>query len=141
MPYKDKLKEAEFQKDYYLQNKDKLKAAMRKYREDNKEKIRAANRAWHHAHKVEVNERRKKNMYNHPCVIAMLEVKSHGCAHCGIKDTNLSIFDLHHVDPKSKLFSISIFVAPTRTLEEVTKELTKCIVLCANCHRKLHHKE
>jgi hypothetical protein len=44
--------------------------------------------------------------------------------------------DLHHLDPKQKLFSIGD-KGYTRSWERVQAELDKCILVCANCHREL----
>lgn len=41
--------------------------------------------------------------------------------------------DFHHRDPAEKLFSIA--PSATRSLESLTRELEKCDMLCANCHR------
>lgn len=44
--------------------------------------------------------------------------------------------DFHHVDPKSKEFGISSY-GHSRSWERVRKELDKCILVCANCHREI----
>lgn len=49
------------------------------------------------------------------------------------------VYDIHHLDPKEKEFSIAgnkVFL-PWETLKA---ELDKCILLCANCHRIRHSK-
>ena len=45
--------------------------------------------------------------------------------------------DLHHLDPSEKegLVSDMAFNQPWETL---LLEINKCVVLCANCHRKVH---
>ena len=55
-----------------------------------------------------------------------------GCARCGYNE-NAEALDWHHVDPDSKLTSVSRLVS--HTPERVRIELEKCILLCANCHR------
>jgi len=45
--------------------------------------------------------------------------------------------DLHHLDPTKKDFSLSGSYQ-MYTWERIQKELHKCVVLCANCHRKVH---
>jgi hypothetical protein len=59
------------------------------------------------------------------------------CKECGEKET--CVLDLHHIDSSTKDYSIgsmSVNISWTR----LEKEISKCIVLCANCHRKLHFK-
>ena len=58
---------------------------------------------------------------------------SKGCAHCG--ENHPAVLELHHLDPKVKDFNPSD--ASGRKL--FYEEADKCIVLCANCHRKVHY--
>lgn len=52
--------------------------------------------------------------------------------------TNGAVFELHHVNPKNKLFNVGTNAVVAHTWEEIKAEADKCVVLCANCHR-LHH--
>lgn len=56
------------------------------------------------------------------------------CCHC--EEDNGACLDFHHADESQKEFSIAH--ALTRSAAKVKSELLKCIVLCANCHRKHH---
>lgn len=58
------------------------------------------------------------------------------CAHCGISDYR--VLEFHHLDPKLKEREVSLMY--NFSLENIKKEIAKCIVLCANCHRILHTK-
>lgn len=44
--------------------------------------------------------------------------------------------DLHHLDPSEKEFHIG--AALSRSLEKIQEEVKKCVVLCKNCHTKVH---
>ena len=44
--------------------------------------------------------------------------------------------DLHHLDPSTKEFGIGD-KGYTRSWEKIKKELDKCILVCANCHREV----
>lgn len=46
------------------------------------------------------------------------------------------VFDAHHLDPSQKKFGI--MSTASRPWEVVAEELDKCVLLCSNCHRKLH---
>jgi hypothetical protein len=60
------------------------------------------------------------------------------CKECG--ENHIAVLDFHHLDPTKKEKGITNLVASnSRTKLEL--ELKKCIVLCSNCHRKLHWKE
>ena len=45
--------------------------------------------------------------------------------------------EFHHLDPNQKDFAISQR-GHSRSWERVRKELDKCVILCANCHREIH---
>jgi hypothetical protein len=48
-------------------------------------------------------------------------------------------FDFHHLDPKEKDYEPS--AASRVSLDKMLKELEKCILLCANCHRIRHNSD
>ncbi len=56
------------------------------------------------------------------------------CVDCG--ETDLRVFELDHIDPTRKIFSVSQATTLGYAWEDVENELTKCRVLCANCHKK-----
>ena len=58
---------------------------------------------------------------------------SHGCAVCGYNSNTVAL-DFDHIDPNTKLFNIGRSRAKV-SLEALWKEVAKCQVLCANCHR------
>lgn len=57
------------------------------------------------------------------------------CADCG-KSYTYELYDFHHLDPSQKKYSWTVL----KKLDEKTreKELSKCVLLCANCHRIRH---
>ncbi len=60
-----------------------------------------------------------------------------GCSDC--LENHPSVLEFHHLDEASKEFSISDAVKKGWGRERILKEIDKCIVLCANCHRKRHY--
>lgn len=86
-----------------------------------------------------------KECFNKLCTDRWIKRKKHyiellggECEHCHIKlnDTNYAIFDFHHKDPNTKEYSwtkLRLF-----SDSRVKKELSKCQLLCANCHRLVH---
>jgi hypothetical protein len=65
--------------------------------------------------------------------------KDRPCALCG-KSFSVLCMDFHHRDPSTKLFSLGHSHAQYRP-NKVLKEIEKCDVYCANCHRLITHKE
>jgi hypothetical protein len=57
-----------------------------------------------------------------------------GCTVCG-ENSHPAVLDLHHLDPSIKEGSPSTM---RTSWERWLAEAEKCIVLCANCHRKVH---
>lgn len=62
-----------------------------------------------------------------------------GCEICGIKDYR--VLDCHHKDMSDKKFNIADFYYYQFSMEKTREEITKCMIVCANCHRILHHNE
>ncbi len=52
---------------------------------------------------------------------------------------NPAVYDFHHVDSTTKEHSIAVLLQ-SYALDHpiVQKELNKCVMLCANCHRTVH---
>lgn len=58
------------------------------------------------------------------------------CSACGFR-SSLAALEFHHRDPRWKDFAISVDGVP-RAWGRIVAELSKCVLLCANCHRELH---
>ncbi len=61
-----------------------------------------------------------------------------GCLVCGEREP--VALDFHHLDPAQKDLNISRLVRhrTISNLDSIQAEMEKCVVLCANCHRKVH---
>lgn len=62
--------------------------------------------------------------------------RAKGCCKCG--EMELCVLDFHHVDPKTKEYRVASIIRGRESLKRLRAELEKCIVVCANCHRKIH---
>lgn len=60
------------------------------------------------------------------------------CEHCKLV-VHTAAFDFHHTDPAEKDVDPGILLRGSK--EKLYKELDKCILLCANCHRIFHWQE
>ena len=57
-----------------------------------------------------------------------------GCKLCSEKEP--ACLEFHHLDPSEKDFVVS--TSANRSWDKIQAEMHKCVVLCANCHRKVH---
>jgi hypothetical protein len=64
------------------------------------------------------------------------EIKEHnGCADCGVN--NHIVLDFDHI--KEKKYNISRMIHDGFTWAAIKKEISKCEIVCANCHRIRTH--
>lgn len=61
---------------------------------------------------------------------------SRGCERCGFREHPIAL-ELDHKDHRKKAFPIS---GSTVSVARLLREIKKCRVLCANCHRILHYE-
>jgi len=64
------------------------------------------------------------------------EYKGGKCMICGYGKCPDAL-DFHHRNPKDKEFALSDG-GLTRSWDRVKKEIDKCVLICANCHREVH---
>lgn len=57
------------------------------------------------------------------------------CVVCG--EDSPECIDLHHVDPSVKEGTISQMINRW-SWDRIQEEIKKCIIVCSNCHRKIH---
>ena len=61
------------------------------------------------------------------------------CSRCGW-DEHIAGFQFHHPDPTVKEANVGRLMAHGKPWEKIEVELTKCVLLCANCHAIEHSK-
>jgi hypothetical protein len=66
----------------------------------------------------------------------MVNYKGGKCYFCGYSKY-VGALDFHHIEPATKKFSLSMDQM-YRSWNLTLKELDKCVIICANCHRELH---
>lgn len=57
------------------------------------------------------------------------------CCCCGY-DNYWGALEFHHLDSEEKEFGVASITH--HNFEKILKEVEKCIMVCANCHRELH---
>lgn len=63
------------------------------------------------------------------------------CTKCGYDKPVLDVYEFHHVDPSQKDPLWGKMIANNHSIDKMKKEIEKCVVLCANCHRETHWEE
>lgn len=64
--------------------------------------------------------------------------KHYGCGFCREKES--CCLDFHHLSNSTKERNVSTWVR-CKNLKKVLEEISKCVCVCANCHRKIHAKK
>jgi len=98
---------------------------------------RKTNREWYARNREQVQARvkelRKENREKWRAF-----KRSLSCVHCG--EAHPAIIDFHHKDREAEKFQINRLVA-NNAYAKAYAEAAKCVVLCANCHRRGHYFE
>ena len=116
----------EWARQYHIRNRKKHNKRRRERYRENREKELEYSKQW--------KEKYSKEVYQY-CNNYKL---SKGCQICGYNKYSEAL-DFHHKGNKE--FCISLGVQGSKNLNTIKKEIEKCVVLCANCHRELHAKE
>ena len=64
----------------------------------------------------------------------LIEYKGGKCQICGYNRCQEAL-DFHHINQSEKDYTI---YGGTKSFETLKKEVDKCILVCANCHREIH---
>ena len=114
MPYKNKQDKRRYnkayQKKHYSENKQ--------YYKDKAKKSKLIQRKWNR----EFTNRVKKMF---------------GCVDCG--ESNIVVLEFDHVNGE-KVDNIANMVHRPHSINAIKKEMRKCEIRCANCHRKKTHE-
>lgn len=67
------------------------------------------------------------------------EILSKLSCQCG--ENHPATLDFHHRNPMEKESEVGKMLGDLRSKESILLEISKCDVMCANCHRKHHYNE
>jgi hypothetical protein len=67
---------------------------------------------------------------------ALVEALGGKCCNCGNKYPSC-VYDFHHIDKKTADPS---YIIASGSIAKIAEEISKCVLLCANCHRIEHEK-
>jgi hypothetical protein len=71
--------------------------------------------------------------------IKLIQLKGGKCK-CGY-NTNYAALEFHHIDPNLKKFNIDLRACSNNSWSKLVAEVSKCQLLCSNCHREIEHPE
>lgn len=100
---------------------------------------KAYNREYHAKRSEEAKNRKLENQKNRRKRILneIREYKGkHGCSCCS--ESEPVCLEFHHTDPDGKDFNIADALKSGYSLDRIMTEIEKCIVVCSNCHKKIH---
>lgn len=110
-------------------------AYMRDYYTQNKERIKAVNAAYRRAHRVDRAEHEAKQRKELRQWLDNL--KSAPCTDCNRSFPPICM-DWDHV--RGKRSDVSYLVSRLRPKDVILREIAKCELVCSNCHRIRTHK-
>jgi predicted nucleic acid-binding Zn ribbon protein len=70
--------------------------------------------------------------------LMLVEMFGGECHVCGYKK-NLAALSFHHVNAEHKEIGLDVRHLSNRTWSAVLEEVSKCVLLCANCHMEQHY--
>jgi hypothetical protein len=109
-----------------------------------RDKRRATWNAWYHRTKhLRTDTKRRSSVKlarRHALTEWLVELKSSlQCRDCGIDHPGCLVF--HHLDRSTKDIELANAVRRGWGRTRILSEIAKCVVLCSNCHAKLHARE
>ena len=91
---------------------------------------------WHYKHVARNTRRSLQRRDEHRAWLYERKHECGGCQRCDEADP--ACLDFHHVDPDEKTMEINQMVSYGYGRDRIERELDGCIVLCANCHVRIH---
>lgn len=79
-------------------------------------------------------------LYNQYVLNLIKQRYGESCTFCGYNKCYDSL-DFHHNSKQEKEYTPARIIKSHKNIEEIFKELDKCILICSNCHRELHYNE
>ncbi len=83
------------------------------------------------------NSRKHRSKLRDELRVTLARIKEkYGCFFC--KEKEQCVLEFHHMDQRKDAGGRAVSHSVTRGRGAFIKEVNKCVVLCANCHKKVH---
>ena len=115
---------------------EKLREQRSRYYRKHREWAIARSKQWKKEHPEECKEYARKSRRDKREFLEGYK-RARGCNECG--ESDYRCLEVHHADPSKKGFDIGTGSKNWFSIKNIKKEIKKCIVICANCHRKIHY--
>jgi len=108
--------------------------------EERRAYFREYNTGWYQRHRERLLEKRKQHDAALRVWLEQYKSTLH-CVDCG--ENHPACLQFHHRDREAKSFNIGNIIGQWRyiTLQRLEEEISKCDILCGNCHAKRHWQE
>lgn len=127
-------------REYYAKNGERVRAKRREYYAKNREQERAGFLKYYREHKEEWRARAASYTEENLNLLLAVGIDARRCSICGY-DACVNAIDAHHVNPSEKEAELGKLIRHAASVEkkfELLDEASKCIFVCANCHRMIH---
>ncbi len=96
----------------------------------------------HHYDRVkqQTNTYHSQTIRSYKRKLSLIEMLGGCCKNCGY-DKNMSALEFHHRDPNVKDSQLDMRTLSNRSMKFIMSEVSKCDLLCSNCHREYHNPE
>jgi hypothetical protein len=135
MAYNHKEYQKKYQKEYC--KTEKYKQSHKRYQQSEKGKTvqKTALKKYRQSEKGKNKKKELRMGYKK----ILIRLKQNGCSICGYNECQDAL-DFHHANPNDKKFNLCVD-GIERKDDLIIDELNKCILLCKNCHAKIHNSE
>jgi hypothetical protein len=119
---------------HYASKREEILAQNRARYAANRDEILAKKRAYYEARREELGTKARLNVAaRRTARRALIKSLKTPCVDCGTTEGRINF---HHIDPKTKLFSVGSMTS--RSEAAIRADIAKCVCLCWPCHRKRH---
>ncbi len=107
--------------------------------EERRAYIREYDKGWYQQHRERRLEKRRQHSEQLKQWLDRYKSKLR-CVECG--ENHPACIQFHHRNREEKSFGIGGIIRKTHvSIKRLEKEISKCEILCGNCHAKLHWRE